>query len=119
MSTVANEPKVTPEDLLRMPGFELVNGQLKENHVSVLSSYVGGNVFKILAEFVRTRGLGWVFPADTSFRCFPWDETRVRRPDAAFIRLSRLSAEDVRSDGHCLVVPNLIVEVVSPNDLAY
>ncbi len=114
---------VTPDELLRMPdggkGFELVDGQLKELDVSFLSSYVAGEVYGQLRDFVKPRRLGWVSPENTSFRCFPDDENRVRRADTAFHRLDRLTAEQAQSEGHCPVVPDLVVEVVSPNDLAY
>lgn len=113
---------VTPDDLLRMPdhglGFELVDGELKELNVSLLSSFVAGRAFSRLSSFVEERNLGWVFPEGTSFRCFPDDENRVRRADTAFHRLDRLTAEQARAEGHCTVVPDLVVEVVSPNDLA-
>jgi len=42
----------------------------------------------------------------------------VRRADAAFIRRDRLAADKASAEGHCSVVPDLVVEVVSPNDLA-
>src|SRR5436190_10444386 len=113
---------ITPDDLLRMPdrgrGFELVDGELKELNVSFLSSYVAGRVFSRLSSFVETKKLGWMSPEGTSFRCFPDDEGRVRRADTAFHRLDRLTAAQAQAEGHCTVVPDLVVEVVSPNDLA-
>jgi Uma2 family endonuclease len=125
MSAVLTPPlakAVTPDDLLRMPdqgmGYELVNGELKELDVSYLSSFVAGQVYFQLQSYVGPRRLGWVSPEGTSFRCFPDDENRVRRADTAFHRLDRLTAEQARTDGHCTVVPDFVVEVVSPNDLA-
>jgi Uma2 family endonuclease len=113
---------VTPDDLLRMPdhglGFELVDGELKELNVSFLSSFVAGQTYFYLQSHVGSRRLGWVSPEGTSFRCFPDDENRVRRADTAFHRLDRLTAEQAQAEGHCTVVPDLVVEVVSPNDLA-
>jgi Uma2 family endonuclease len=115
-------PVITPEDLLRMPdqgkGYELVDGKLKELNVSVESSYVGGRVFRRIDTFCEDRHPGWVFPADTSFQCFPSDPKRVRRSDVAFVALDRLSPEQYRAEGHCAVCPDLVVEVISPNDLA-
>jgi Uma2 family endonuclease len=120
--TEAPAARITPDDLLRLPdegrGFELVNGELKELNVSFLSSYVAGKVYFQLESHVDPRQLGWVSPEGTSFRCFPDDDARVRRADAAFHRLDRLTAEQARAEGHCPVVPDLVVEVVSPNDLA-
>jgi len=126
MSAIATPPppapRLTPDDLLRLPdrgkGFELVGGELKELNVSYLSSYVAGQVFFQLQTHVGPNRLGWVSPEGTSFRCFPDDPTRVRRADTAFHRLDRLTPGQAASEGHCTVVPDLVVEVVSPNDLA-
>lgn len=124
MSAVLTPSKtVTPEDLLRLPGggkgFELVDGELKELPVSFLSSFVAGETYGQLRDFVKPRRLGWVSPEGTSFRCFPDDENRVRRADTAFHRLDRLPVILAMAEGHCTVVPDLVVEVVSPHDLAY
>ncbi len=126
MSAVLSTPpatKFTPDDLLRLPdqgkGFELVDGELKELNVSFLSTYTAGRVFKELALHVDPRKLGWVSPEGTSFRCFPDEPDRVRRADTAFHSLGRLTPAQAMTEGHCTVVPDLVVEVVSPNDLAY
>jgi Uma2 family endonuclease len=115
-------PTLTPDDLLRLPdqgkGYELVDGELKELNVSTLSSYTAGEIYYQLRNHVTPRRLGWVFPEGTSFRCFPDDPARVRRADTAFHALARLSPASVAAEGHCPVVPDLVVEVVSPNDLA-
>ena len=114
-------PKViTPEDLLRMGDegkqFELVDGSLVERNVSTESSYVAGEVFFALK--AHARGLGYVFPADASFQCFAADSRRVRRPDVAFVTVERLPPDRFRTEGHCTSVPDLVVEVISPNDYA-
>jgi len=126
MSAVLTAPpatKLTPDDLLHLPdggkGYELVDGELKELNVSFLSSFVAGQTYFALRTHVGTSRLGWVSPEGTSFRCFPDDENRVRRADTAFHRLGRLTADQARAEGHCTVVPDLVVEVVSPRDLAY
>jgi Uma2 family endonuclease len=120
--SAAPTTKFTPDDLLRLPdqgkGFELVNGEIVELNVSTLSSYVSGQAFFFLLSLVRTSNVGWVFPEGTSFRCFPGDSDRVWRADAAFIRRERLSDEKAAAEGHCTEAPDLVVEVVSPNDLA-
>jgi Uma2 family endonuclease len=114
--------QLTPDDLLKMPDegrdFELVNGELKELNVSFPSTFIAGKVYFQLESHVGPRSLGWVTSEGTSYRCFPDDETRVRRADVAFHRLDRLTADQARAEGHCTVVPDLVVEVVSPNDLA-
>jgi Uma2 family endonuclease len=114
---------VTPDDLLLMPdqgqGFELVDGELRERKMSTLAHLVAGEVYYHLRTHVGPNRLGWVFSEGTSFRCFPDDEDRVRRADCAFTRLDRHTPAQAESEGHCTVVPDLVVEVVSPKDLIY
>ncbi|HVK15345.1 MAG TPA: Uma2 family endonuclease [Fimbriiglobus sp.] len=124
MSTTLDAParKFTPDDLLRLPdqgkGFELVDGELKGLNVSFLSSFVAGLVYFHLQSHIVSRPVGWVSPEDTSFCCFPDAPGKVRRADVAFIALDRLTADQATAEGHCTVVPDLVVEVVSPNDSA-
>ena len=114
--------KYTPDDLLRLPdrgkGYELVDGELQELNGSYLSSFTAGRIFLRLATYVEAHGLGWVAPEGTSFRCFPDEPNKVRRADTAFHTLDRLTADRATAEGHCTVVPDLVVEVVSPNDSA-
>jgi Uma2 family endonuclease len=122
MSTVTHEKKYTPEDLLTMPDgdhYELVDGHLVERNVSYLSSFVGGRIHRLVGNYCEDNNLGWVAPADTGFQCYPDAPNKVRRPDATFIRLERMSVEEASEDGYTHIVPDLVVEVLSPNDLAY
>jgi Uma2 family endonuclease len=120
---VVAAPKLyTPEDLLTMPDgdrYELVDGQLVERNVSALSSLVANKISTALENFAGPSKFGWVFPDNTSFQIFRNDPTRVRKVDAGFIALGRMSLEQINSQGHISVVPDLVVEVISPNDLAY
>jgi Uma2 family endonuclease len=121
MSTLATKARHTPEELLTMPDgdrYELVNGNLVERNMGARSSFVAGEVFAILRDFCRTNRLGWVLPEGTSYQCFPDDPDKVRRADVSFIRLGRLPGEELPG-GHIRIHPDLVVEVVSPNDLAY
>jgi Uma2 family endonuclease len=115
-------PETAVEDTDAPPdpgrGFELVDGQLQELNVSYMSSFIAGEFYSALRDFVRRNKLGWVAPEGTSFRCFEDDPTRVRRADTAFHARGRWGVEQARTAGHCPVVPDLVVEVVSPNDLA-
>lgn len=123
MSTTAAPARpVTPDDLLEMGDegkvFELVGGELKEFLVSKESSRVAARVCTRLDNYCEPRGAGYVFPEGTSFCCFPDDRTRVRRPDTSFIRLDRMPPAAYQDEGHCATVPDLVVEVISPNDNA-
>jgi Uma2 family endonuclease len=120
MSIVA-EKTYTPEDLLAMPDrkkYELVNGRLVERHVSVLSSWVSGRLFRFIDIFVEDHQLGWAWPAGQGYACFPDSTRKIRMPDVSFLNKSRMP-EGLTSDGYISISPDLAVEVVSPNDLAY
>jgi Uma2 family endonuclease len=126
MSAVLEAPakaKITPEEMLLLPdkgrGYELVDGELKERAVSFLATYVAGRILNRLSNYVEAGNLGWVTSEGTSYRCFPDDVDKVRRVDAAFHRLARVSAAQAITEGHFSVVPDLVVEVLSPNDLVY
>ncbi|MFI5457919.1 MAG: Uma2 family endonuclease [Isosphaerales bacterium] len=120
MSTVV-EKTYTPEDLLAMPdgkSYELVDGHLVERNMSVLSSWVGSRLHRFIDTFVDENHLGWSWHADLGFVCFPDAPGKVRRPDVAFVRKERLP-EGPTSERYLYIHPDLAVEVISPNDLAY
>ena len=68
-----------------------------------------------IAEFARLNGLGVVVAAETGFKLFSNPDT-VRAADAAFIRRDR--APDPPPPGYPALAPDLVVEVLSPNDRA-
>jgi len=80
------------------------------------SSWIGGQLYFLLAAYCKANRLGWVAPADASYQCFPFPSDKIRRPDVSFISIQRLTP-DRKPSGHCLLAPDLVVEVVSPNDL--
>ena len=120
---VATEHKTryTPEDLLAMPdgkNYELVDGRLVERNMGAESSWIGGNLYFALRSHCKDPTVGWVWPADNGYQCFPHAPKLVRRPDVSFIRAGRLPGGQLPK-GHVRIAPDLAVEVVSPNDLAY
>lgn len=119
MSTVAK--RYTPEDLLTMPDgdqYELVNGELVEKNTGFESGRVGGRIHHLLETFLEAHAIGRTAPGESSYQCFADDPTKVRKPDVSFISFERLPADQPDPIGHCRVVPDLAVEVVSPNDLS-
>jgi len=119
MSTVV-EKTYTPEDLLAMPNrkdYELVDGHLVEREMSRPSSWVGGRLHRFLDIFVEEHRLGWAWPADQGYACFPDVPGNVRKPDVSFIRKDRLP-DALTSEGYTYIPPDLAVEVVSPNESA-
>jgi Uma2 family endonuclease len=121
MNTVTTKQLYTPEDLLVMPdavSYELVNGKLVERQSGWKSSRIGASVAVLLMAHCDAHGLGWVAGAESSYQCYPDAPNKVRRPDASFISLERLPADE-EPEGHCRIAPDLAVEVISPNDLYY
>ena len=124
MSAVA-EARYSAADLLKLPDgkrFELVNGELVEKDMGWESSRIGLRLASFLFMHCDSHQLGWVNGPDAGYQCYeevyPDDPDRVRKPDVSFIRLARLAPED-RPEGHCAIVPDLVAEVISPNDTAY
>lgn len=119
MSVVAAK-RLTPDDLLAMldgKHFELVNGELVEKNVSVLSARVETILLRRLDDFCEAQQAGPVFPGTLGIRCFSDDSARVRKPDAFFVKKERF--KDVYwQDGFLTIAPDLAAEVISPNDLA-
>jgi Uma2 family endonuclease len=121
MSTTAEPRTYTPEDLLAMPdrkNYELVDGNLVELNVSTLSSWVASELNALLRNHCRDHAPAWIFGADCGCQCFPGHPRKVRKPDISLVRRERLAAEQL-DEGFLTIPPDLVVEVVSPNDLAY
>jgi Uma2 family endonuclease len=122
MSTVATKTRYTPEDLLTMPDgdrYELVDGELRDRKMSRWSSFVAGRIYNLLMNYSETGPFGWVFPEGTSYQCFPDAPEKVRKADVSFIARERLPLDQATDEGHTSLAPDLAVEVLSPNDLAY
>lgn len=118
MSTAA--PPVTAADLLKMPDaerFELVDGELVEIELGAKAGWVAGQIYTAL-NLYASEERGWAFPNGTGVQCYADDSNKVRRPDASFVARGRFQNEAV-PDGHILLAPDLVVEVVSPNDSYY
>ena len=109
----------TAEELLCLPTtgrrLELVKGEVYEMApAGGPHGYVSMNIGVLLGVHVRSNGLGRVFAAETGFILRRSPDT-VRAPDAAFISYDRLS-EGAIPEGFIQVMPDLVVEVVSPGD---
>ena len=109
----------TADELYRMPrggsGYELVRGELRQ--MAPAGNEHGEVTVRItwrLAQYVETHRLGVVFAAETGFRIGS-DPDTVRAPDVAFVAKARID-EVGRVEGYWPGAPDLVVEVVSPND---
>src|SRR4051794_33412595 len=69
-----------------------------------------------LASYVRSRKLGKVF-LNTGF-VIRQDPDTVRGPDEAFVSNEKIAAHPPPERGYWPVIPDLVVEIVSPDDTA-
>lgn len=113
--------RITAAELLAMPNakdFELVNGELVERNMGWESEFFGSNLQGLLWEHCRKHNCGWINGSNAGYQCyesaFPDDPERVRKPDVSFIAVDRLG--DKAPTAYCELVPDLAVEVISPND---
>jgi len=119
MSATAIAP-LTPDDLLALPdqrNYELVDGELVELPVSMESSWIAGQIFARISQAIRSHEHAWAFPEGTGYACFVDDPNRVRKPDASVVLSSRMPGGPPHR-GFGRIAPDLVVEVVSPHDLA-
>lgn len=118
--SIAEKTLHTPDDLLTMSDgdrYELVNGELVETSVSEESNLIAGWITHLLNLRALPQRLGLVIPEQT-YRCFPNDPNRVRRPDVSFVLAEKRPNGPLRR-GHTPTPPDIAVEVVSPGDEAY
>jgi Uma2 family endonuclease len=118
MSVLLNDAAGPDAEEWNVPdGFELVDGRLVEVPMGTESAYVGGELHRRMSNHCVTSNLGWVFPSDAGYRCFPHRPRLLRKPDVSFVRAGRFPGNrPPRGDSR--LAPDLVVEVVSPNDLA-
>ena len=108
---------LTADDLLALPDdgkrYELVRGELIERpSASDDHGYTGDELSWQLGTFIRQRGLGRGRLAETGFQLAP---DTVLAPDYAFVPYDRMSSRPL-ARGYAQVIPDLVVEVISPND---
>ena len=117
--TITAQKLLTAEDLMRLDGQgvrgELIRGVLCETMPT--GHEHGKIVLKLgakLVNFVDPTKLGTVVGSDSGV----WlerDPDTVREPDIAYFSAEKISP-DARVTGYAEVVPDLVVEVASPND---
>jgi Uma2 family endonuclease len=117
MSTTTKQ--MTAEELSRLPAdgfrYELVEGELRQispagyDHGALAARLAGA-----LIQHIEGGDLGEVCGSDTGFKIKTAPDT-VRAPDVAFIRQERIAQVGDR-EGYGDGAPDLVVEVISPND---
>ena len=121
MTIATAKTSVTPQELLALPNsvnYELVDGQLVKRHMGLESSAIAAVIAILLGIWNKRTKAGHLFTTDAGYECFPDAQGKVRKPDVSFVRKGRFEGEKV-PEGFGTVAPDLAVEVLSPNDLAY
>ena len=116
------EPKLMSiEEFVADPdlwGYELIEGFLVERKpMGALSDFVAQQISRRLGNFCEENHAGYVFGSETTYRCFDHPDTG-RQCDVSYIRRGRLPGERI-PESYIEIPPDLAVEVISPNDLAY
>src|SRR5687768_105646 len=108
---------ITAEALLGMGDIgrcELIYGELvMMSPAGAEHGVVAARFVRYLSEFIDQHDLGAVFSSETGFT-IERDPDLVRAPDASFVRRERIGSSIPR--GYFDGVPDLAVEVVSPDD---
>ena len=110
----------TADQLFALPAdgnrYELIEGALRMmspagNEHGNVAMTIGASLYN----HVKKNNLGKVYAAETGFLIASNPDT-VRAPDAAFVSSDRLNSTEL-TPGYLSLAPDLIVEVVSPNDV--
>ncbi len=95
---------------------ELVRGRLVVREPpGTRHGAIAANLTYYISDHVRRQGLGTVFAQDTGFKIASNPDT-VRAPDVAFVARER--AGGIPPRGYAELAPDLLVEVLSPDDRA-
>ena len=108
------------EDLLTMEdgdAYELDDGELVEVPVGAESQQVALLLLVRLVRFLEDKPFGAALPFEVGLQIFPDRPRRVPRPDGGYISYERLGSRRLPR-GFLTVAPDLVVESVSPGDLA-
>lgn len=119
MTTHTDTKRLTADDLLRLYSEgvrgELIRGELCQTMpVGQEHGEIVVNLTILLGTFVKPRKLGRLAASDSGV----WlerDPDTVREPDIAFFSAEKMPL-GTRVTGYAEVVPDLVVEVVSPNN---
>lgn len=116
--TLMAERTITADEFASDPdlaGYELVDGQLREKVVSEHSCDVGVEILVLLRTFAKQAGQAKVYSNELGYRCFESADT-VRFPDVSVVRMEK-KGQIGNDPGYMPIPADLVVEVVSPNDL--
>jgi Uma2 family endonuclease len=112
------ERLITPAEFDRMDnkGFELIDGRLVEKPAMGLDSDAAQiNFILMVGNYVKLHRLGRCFSPEGGFECFPDRPNTVRKPDLSFVAKGRFP-NDKPPIAWGKIAPDLIAEILSPND---
>ncbi len=110
--TIEEFSAVTPAD----GRFELIKGELREvAAASGRHGEIGSESHVRIGSFAALHGLGRTYTSETGFILARGDRAVVILPNVSFVRRERLPPAKDR-EGYMPVIPDLVVEVVSPTD---
>jgi Uma2 family endonuclease len=118
MRSAHDAPLMTAEEVsyVSIPGrsIELVRGRLVVmEQPGTEHGRVQANLMIALGVFVRDHKLGAVFGQDTGFKIAANPDS-VRGPDVAFVATEHI--QNIPKRGYAAFAPDLVVEIISPND---
>ena len=118
LGDVSTAPPLTALDVERIsiPGkqVELIRGRLVVREPpGTRHGAIAATLGYLVISFVRQHGLGVVVAQDTGFKIAS-DPDTVRAPDVAFITRDR--AERIPLRGYAALAPDLVAEILSPDD---
>ena len=114
--------QVTPEEFLDMEEagrYELVDGRLVERHMGEEAVWIEKEILYLIESFLRSivdGPPGTAYPSGLGYRVFGEKDTKFA--DVSFIGADRRDPRRPVRRGWTTVVPELVVEVVSPHDKA-
>jgi Uma2 family endonuclease len=112
---------MTADEFFEMPDDALLH-ELVRGEVVTMSlpggehGEIAGEIFRLIANHVKSAKLGKTYAAETGF-LIERDPDTVRGADAAYVRAERLR-EITNPKKYVPFAPDLVVEVLSPNDRA-
>mgnify|MGYP002779746517 CR=1 FL=1 len=117
MATIASPSTIN--DLERLVDgterYDLIQGELRSmSPAGGTHGKIANRAGRFFGDFVDEHELGTVYGAETGF-ILARDPDTVLAPDMAFIQTSRLPNPD-DEEGFVPVVPDLVLEIVSPSD---
>lgn len=92
---------------------ELIDGVLVEKTMGIRESFLAIYIATILNTFVLSRNAGIVTGADGTYQFLP---DVIRIPDVAYVSWNRLGGGPVPDEAIPAIVPDLVVEVLSPSN---